>query len=229
MFVSGSGGTISFQFRAVTTTLGSLTATYGVKYQYELDAIVSATVSFVSDEFKNGEIITLPTGTFNGGKTDIYYLQESTLNKLITTDNTKAFTPTGDYQPATKKYVDDAVVNAGGTEYTAGENISISEDNVISAIIKTYSNRIISDIGATTYVQPDSDTVMLRIVDNVEAPTQSANLTTTDLTLSGVSVMNTLNEKVTNGNTTYPIKVYVQDTQPAAEAGYTVVWINTAV
>ena len=56
-----------------------------------------------------------------------------------------------------------------------------------------------------------------------------SSLTTTDLTLAGTSVMGTLNEKVTNGNTTYPVKVYVQDTQPAAEEGYTVVWINTAV
>ena len=32
---------------------------------------------------------------------------------LLMLDNTIAFTPTGDYQPATKKYVDDTVRSAG--------------------------------------------------------------------------------------------------------------------
>ena len=32
---------------------------------------------------------------------------------LLMLDNTIAFTPTGDYQPATKKYVDDTVSSAG--------------------------------------------------------------------------------------------------------------------
>ena len=36
---------------------------------------------------------------------------------LLMLDNTIAFTPTGDYNPATKKYVDDAVGGfSGGTE-----------------------------------------------------------------------------------------------------------------
>ena len=35
-------------------------------------------------------------------------------NDVLTKTNTAAFTPTGDYQPATKKYVDDIVIEAGG-------------------------------------------------------------------------------------------------------------------
>lgn len=87
----------------------------------------------------------------------------------------------------------------------------------------------------------DADNVLQTISENIgseggpvyslyDAATNNfSSLTTTDLTLAGTSVMGALNEKVTNGNITYPIKVYVQDTQPAAEEGYTVVWINTAV
>lgn len=33
---------------------------------------------------------------------------------VLTRDNTSSYTPTGDYNPATKKYVDDAVAGAGG-------------------------------------------------------------------------------------------------------------------
>ena len=45
----------------------------------------------------------------------------------LSTTNTHEYTPTADYHPATKKYVDDNVKT-----YTAGDNITISEDNVIS-------------------------------------------------------------------------------------------------
>lgn len=66
----------------------------------------------------------------------------------LTKTNTTSFTPTGDYNPATKKYVDDNVKT-----YTAGENITISEDNVISANVSggTDSNAVY------TYYAPYSD------------------------------------------------------------------------
>lgn len=207
--------------------------------------------------------------------------------------------PADDADLVNKLYVDTVVANAGGAEYTAGENISISEDNVISAILKTYENIITEEDGTTTYIQNGDTGAFLRVANAAVDPTQrisiasnsilisdgdnvatlqahhnysatlgssnireaqasngeifhylaerlgeesgpsytlldgttgkSAELTTTDLILAGTSVMSSLNEKVNNGNTAYPIKVYVQDTQPAAEEGYTVVWINTAV
>ena len=49
-------------------------------------------------------------------------------NEVLTKDNTDVYTPTGNYNPATKKYVDDNVKT-----YTAGDNIKIDENNVISA------------------------------------------------------------------------------------------------
>lgn len=187
--------------------------------------------------------------------------------------------PANDADLVNKLYVDEAVAGAGAPEYP---------------------NKKIDEIGATTYVQTDTSTTILQVLDNLENPSKQtkinsnslivrdgdnqitimpdtdyiylkdtprtrtvyhydaanvlqtisesigseggpvyslydavtnnfSSLTTTDLTLAGTSVMDTLNEKVTNGNTTYPIKVYAQDTQPAAEEGYTVVWINTAV
>jgi len=41
-------------------------------------------------------------------------LQEALNAQILRKDNTETFIPTGDYQPATKKMVDDAVIGAGG-------------------------------------------------------------------------------------------------------------------
>lgn len=56
------------------------------------------------------------------------YIEQS---NFLSTKNTYGFTPTADYHPATKKYVDDSVSTKQDT-LTAGDNITI-EDNVISA------------------------------------------------------------------------------------------------
>ena len=52
---------------------------------------------------------------------------------LLGTDNKIIYTPTSDYNPATKKYVDDNVKT-----YTAGNNIEISDDNVISSSVNSF-------------------------------------------------------------------------------------------
>lgn len=69
---------------------------------------------------------------------------------ITSTNNSNVvnFVPTKNYHPATKKYVDDNI-----KIYTAGENIIISEDNVISANVSggTDSNAVY------TYYAPYSD------------------------------------------------------------------------
>nr|DAG78636.1 MAG TPA: PROTEIN (MANNOSE-BINDING PROTEIN A), HOST DEFENSE, METALLOPROTEIN, SUGAR.9A [Caudoviricetes sp.] len=56
-------------------------------------------------------------------------LEDITTNdKVLIKTNTTVYTPTKDYHPATKKYVDDNIKT-----YTAGDNITISDDGVISA------------------------------------------------------------------------------------------------
>lgn len=69
-------------------------------------------------------------------------------NFFLSTANTKSYTPTSDYNPATKKYVDDNIKT-----YTAGDNITISDDNVISANVSGGA-----DANAVyTYYAPYSD------------------------------------------------------------------------
>lgn len=78
----------------------------------------------------------------------VMMMLEDSNNNFLAKTNTTEFVPTGDYNPATKKYVDDNVKT-----YTAGENIIISEDNVISANISggTDGNAVY------TYYAPYSD------------------------------------------------------------------------
>ena len=78
----------------------------------------------------------------------VMMMLEDSNNNFLAKTNTTEFVPTGDYNPATKKYVDDNVKT-----YTAGENITISEDNVISANVSggTDTNTVY------TYYAPYSD------------------------------------------------------------------------
>lgn len=74
---------------------------------------------YVSINIHNGEYTSIGIYTV-----PLPYLPITTTNN----SNVVNFVPTQNYHPATKKYVDDNVKT-----YTAGENITISEDNVISA------------------------------------------------------------------------------------------------
>lgn len=54
------------------------------------------------------------------------------LSNYLAKNNTISFTPSGDYNPATKKYVDD-IASGKQDNLTAGSNITIDANNVISA------------------------------------------------------------------------------------------------
>ncbi len=99
--------------------------------------------------FQNNGLVSRPYGsvgvvTITGSwdsSTETYTLTKAVWNRTN-------YVPTKDWNPATKKYVDDNVKT-----YTAGENITISEDNVISANVSggTDTNAVY------TYYAPYSD------------------------------------------------------------------------
>lgn len=94
---------------------------------------------FVSNPYGSVGVVTI-TGSWDSS-TETYTLTEAVWNRTN-------YVPTQDWNPATKKYVDDNVKT-----YTAGENIIISEDNVISANVSggTDANAVY------TYYAPYSD------------------------------------------------------------------------
>lgn len=94
---------------------------------------------FVSNPYGSVGVVTI-TGSWDSS-TETYTLTSAVWNRTN-------YVPTKDWNPATKKYVDDNVKT-----YTAGENITISEDNVISANVSggTDTNAVY------TYYAPYSD------------------------------------------------------------------------
>lgn len=94
---------------------------------------------FISNPYGSVGVVTI-TGSWDSS-TETYTLTEAVWNRTN-------YVPTQDWNPATKKYVDDNVKT-----YTAGENIIISEDNVISANVSggTDGNAVY------TYYAPYSD------------------------------------------------------------------------
>lgn len=109
------------------------------KYATYLAAAIVITGTWVDDVFTATEI-------YIGGSSSLTHLTLDT--NVLTKSNTTSYTPTANYHPATKKYVDDNIKT-----YTAGENITISNDNVISANV---SGGIDSN-AVYTYYAPYSD------------------------------------------------------------------------
>ena len=72
-------------------------------------------------------------------------------NDVLTKTNTAAFTPTGDYQPATKKYVDDIVIEAGGgdmlrTVYDKDKTGTVDDSKKLGGQLPSYYSKT-TDIG----------------------------------------------------------------------------------
>ena len=97
---------------------------YGVNYHEMRELEVTASVQ-ISDE--NYSIVSISH----------YYNNSWSLNgnnKILGINNVTAFTPTGDYNPATKKYVDDAIANIDIPEGGGGSGSTANEDSGIFAI-----------------------------------------------------------------------------------------------
>lgn len=101
--------------------------------QYQINGINTATgttlgmakldISLLWDN----DICTVSSVKYNWAQINV-----NNQTQVLSKTNTQEYTPTANYHPATKKYVDDAVV-AKQDVLTAGDNITIDENNVISS------------------------------------------------------------------------------------------------
>lgn len=99
----------------------------------ELSAPITQEIYMLSYDSENEVFLRCQKAGHNGQYlTPMYDFSKGASfgKRALSTTNTEEYTPTSDYHPATKKYVDDNVKT-----YTAGDNITISEDNVISSNI----------------------------------------------------------------------------------------------
>ena len=109
-------------------------------------------------------------GTWDNGVFTLDFLYWDGIKNVsfLPTNNMWNYTPTADYNPATKKYVDDNIKT-----YTAADNITISEDNVISAsggsnypiyqMIARWDNLSISGSSSSTIT---TDETIVNILNN---------------------------------------------------------------
>lgn len=68
---------------------------------------------------------------------DLIVIDESTFLKkkeILTKTNTKEYTPTGDYNPATKKYVDDSIANQPTFSFNESGELVVT----INGVTKTF-------------------------------------------------------------------------------------------
>ena len=99
----------------------------------ELSAPITQEIYMLSYDSENEVFLRCQKAGHNGQYlTPMYDFSKGASfgKRALSTTNTEEYTPTADYHPATKKYVDD-----NAKTYTAGDNITISEDNVISSNI----------------------------------------------------------------------------------------------
>lgn len=81
--------------------INQLTGTkYGTYYQYSKEGCMSSQIQFTSSLIDNVYVLS-----------DLRYRSSQRFLVALGTQNTISYTPTGDYNPATKKYVDDLVGN----------------------------------------------------------------------------------------------------------------------
>lgn len=141
----------------------------------ELSAPITQEIYMLSYDSENEVFLRCQKAGHNGQYlTPMYDFSKGASfgKRALSTTNAEEYIPTADYHPATKKYVDDNVKT-----YTAGDNITISEDNVISALT-------------------GSDYPIYRMIarwDNLSTSGSSVSTITTDET-----IVNILNNFLTN-------------------------------
>ena len=96
-----SSGAHTFDFNFVTTVQPTASGSPADKYKAKL----KFTTFSIYLKYENGTY----TAVDNYASYFVSYMYED----YLALNNTTTYTPTGDYNPATKKYVDDAVANAG--------------------------------------------------------------------------------------------------------------------
>ena len=93
----------------------------------------TSSINFDSNFYMNSAFFTTSSNTVTLSISRKYIELAATLSgtqgTAITTNNTTAFTPTADYHPATKKYVDDAVAGAGGGSSLYRHHLEVIGDN----------------------------------------------------------------------------------------------------
>lgn len=117
----------------------------------------------------------------------LYYYYDTLKDKILTKDNTTEYTPTDNYNPATKKYVDDFLSNKTDSNHTHDNKEVL--DTITTEKIEQWNNNTTSSISITTISQSDYDALetkdastlyLITTVNAGEIDTNSNDITLSD-------------------------------------------------
>ena len=117
---------------------------------------------------------------------------KTALDGILSKTNTTAFTPTGNYQPATKKYVDDSIPTTVA-QLTDASNYATS-----TALTNGLSGKQATIVGAATTITSSNLTASRALISNTNGKVGVSTVTSSELEqLSGIqgNVQTLLNGK----------------------------------
>ncbi len=108
-------------------------------------------------------VVKLSLSDYDFGFMDIDLSVYPLKTNVLELDNTTAFTPTTDYHPATKKYVDDNTVSPGG----ADTNIQYNDDGTLGGVAAFSYHRLTGSllVGEVVDILPTAPLIIERDVD----------------------------------------------------------------
>lgn len=124
----------------------TLDGDYGVYTMLEPFTIKSKYLKYIFYEYGgvrrqyNNKYCMIVEGTWNGDNFECTTMRREVRVDYLTKDNTDAYTPTADYHPATKKYVDEHAGSGGSVNVDLSNYYTKSEtDNTIKTNLSNYS------------------------------------------------------------------------------------------
>lgn len=130
---------------------GDAEATYAYSIALGLGAKTTKSYQMMIGS-STGNITEVAMYTNNGAK--VMATQDYVASNYLARANTSAFTPTGDYNPATKKYVDDALSNIDLSNYLAKDNTtSYTPTGDYNPATKLYVDSVFSSLASFEFEQ----------------------------------------------------------------------------
>lgn len=152
-------------------------------------------------------------GTFSCTKTSLLLGSEVDLSNYLSKTNTTSYTPTANYNPATKKYVDDNIVASFNIVSTDGTTASFSQENYNKLVeaITNNQNIIIVYLDNSNNTTKSLVSSAVNSEGNITLKTHSINNENGDITYNEFVILgSTFTNNVTINSKTFQIESGVQ-------------------
>lgn len=200
-----SGTVINGITIATDTEAGNMTA--DVVVSKNEDKVV---IRWIDENYQYVLTVTKsPEGTFSCTKTSLLLGSEVDLSNYLSKTNTSSYTPTNNYNPATKKYVDDNVVASFNITSIDGTTASFSQENYNKLVeaITNNQNIIIVYLDNSNNTTKSLVSSTVNSEGNITLRTHSINNENGDITYNEFVILgSTFTNNVTINSKTFQIE-----------------------